>query len=102
MSESGKIHGGWIEQSTAPSPISAINPLKIYIYVIFVNPDGSKDFSPYRYNVIEDLYMGETATFSINSEVYQTIQIFLAYLELPFNQFMRRYVPIFLNIHLNF
>lgn len=58
-------------------------PIKtIYIYVIFVNPDGSKDFSPYRYAVINDLYMGETATFSINSEVYQenqTVEIFLVY-----------------------
>jgi hypothetical protein len=58
-------------------------PIKtIYVYVIFVNPNGTKEFSPYRYAVISDLYIGETATFSVNSEVYQenqTIELFLVY-----------------------
>jgi hypothetical protein len=58
-------------------------PIKtIYVYAIFVNPDGTREFSPYRYAIINDLYMGETATFSINTEVYkesQTVEIFLVY-----------------------
>lgn len=54
----------------------------VYVYVIFVNPDGTKDFSPYRYEKIEDLYMGETAAFEISLESYnegQTAELFLVY-----------------------
>jgi len=58
-------------------------PLKeVYVYAILVNPDGTKDFSPYRYDVINDLYMGETATFRITVWKYdesQKVELFLVY-----------------------
>jgi len=54
----------------------------VYIYLILVNPDGTRDFNPYRYDTIENLYIGEVATFSIDTELYhegQTVEIFLVY-----------------------
>jgi len=56
-------------------------PIKtVYIYAILVNPDGSKDFSPYRYATVSDIWMGETATFAIDISEYkedQTVEFFV-------------------------
>lgn len=54
----------------------------VYVYAILVNPDGTKNFSPYRYEKIEHLYIGETATFEIEITEYdesQTVELFLVY-----------------------
>jgi hypothetical protein len=53
---------------------------KVYIYAILVNPDGTRDFSPDRYTVVTDLWVGEIATFTIGLEGYeenQTVEIFV-------------------------
>jgi hypothetical protein len=53
---------------------------KVYIYAILVNPDGMRDFSPDRYTVVTDLWVGEIATFTIGLEGYkenQTVEFFV-------------------------
>lgn len=55
---------------------------KVYVYLILRNPDGSADFRTYDYDLIENLYMGESETFEftwITIEEGQTVEIFLVY-----------------------
>jgi len=54
----------------------------VYVYLILRNPDGSADFRTYDYDLIENLYMGESETFEftwITIEEGQTVEIFLVY-----------------------
>ena len=54
----------------------------VYVYLILRNPDGIADFSTYRYEEIESLYIGETASFEFFGITYdegQTVEIFLVY-----------------------
>ena len=54
----------------------------VYVYVILRNPDGTTNFSTYNYEEIKNLYVGETAPFSVTIWDYdesQTVEIFLVY-----------------------
>ena len=54
----------------------------LYVYLILRNPDGTADFDPYEYERIDDLYIGETATFEFSIYDYdetQTVEILLVY-----------------------
>ena len=53
----------------------------VCVYLILRNPDGTTDFSPYRYERIENLYIGESASFEIYAEYDegQTVELFLVY-----------------------
>jgi len=55
----------------------------IYVYLILRNPDSTADFEDYRYEKIENLYIGETEPFEFQL-IYeptesQTIELFLVY-----------------------
>ena len=58
-------------------------PIKtVYVYLILRNPDGTADFDPWCYEKIENLYIGETATFKFSLITYkedQTVEILLIY-----------------------
>ena len=54
----------------------------LYVYLIPRNPDGTADFDPFEYEEIENLYIGETATFEFSIYDYdesQTVEILLIY-----------------------
>lgn len=54
----------------------------VYVYLILKNPDGTCEFETYRYEKIENLYTGETASFEfsgIDYEEEQTVEIWLIY-----------------------
>lgn len=52
-----------------------------YVYVILRNSDGTLDFSPYDYEKLTSIYMGETVPFEIMAfpEEGQTVEILLIY-----------------------
>ncbi|MEM3761003.1 MAG: hypothetical protein QXZ02_07860 [Candidatus Bathyarchaeia archaeon] len=54
----------------------------VYVYLILRNPDGTAEFSTSNYDRIENIYVGETATFEFSYIYYnegQTVEIFLVY-----------------------
>jgi hypothetical protein len=75
----------WFDWWTINGTITNISdkPIEtVYVYLILRNPDGTADFSTSNYDEIENLYIGETATFEFSYVYYnesQTIEIFLIY-----------------------
>jgi len=77
------IYRGWFYTIVNGTVTNIGNkPVKeLYIYAILVDPDGTRHFSPYDYDKVTDLYMGETATFAIDVAVEenQTVTLFVIY-----------------------
>ena len=72
---------GWTINGTVTN-ISNKPIQTLYVYSILRNPDGTADFYPSEYEEIENLYIGETATFELSIYDYdesQTVEILLIY-----------------------
>lgn len=75
----------WLNWWTVNGTITNISdkPIeRVYLYLILRNPDGTADFTPYDYEEIGNLYIGETAPFEFTLYDYnesQTVEIFLVY-----------------------
>ena len=75
----------WFDWWTINGTITNIGdkPIEtVYVYLVLRNPDGTIDFSTSGYDKIENLYIGETATFEfsyIDYDESQTVEIFLVY-----------------------
>jgi len=75
----------WFDWWTINGTITNVSdkPIEtVYVYLILRNPDGTADFETYRYEKIENLYIGETEPFEfsyINYNESQTVELFLVY-----------------------
>jgi hypothetical protein len=75
----------WFKETKVRGNITNIGdkPIKVvYVYALLRRPDGTIYFSPSSYEKIENLYMGETASFEIWLWSYtenQTVEILLIY-----------------------
>ena len=75
----------WWDYVTINGTITNISdkPIEtVYVYLILRNPDGTAEFESYNYDMIENLYIGETEPFEFSYIYYdesQTVEIFLIY-----------------------
>jgi len=84
ISNVGIYYEGWLYW-TINGTVTNISdkPIQtLYVYLILRNPDGTAVFDPYEYEKIENLYIGETATFEFSIWDYdesQTVEFLLIY-----------------------
>ena len=75
----------WYDYTTVKGNITNISnePVEeVWVYVILRNPDGTMYFDSWKYEIIADLYIGETASFDITCYSYvegQNVEIWLVF-----------------------